>query len=473
MKKSDFMQTPITDNSEPLSSSMSMPIGSRNWKLIGGSLGIFAIALAFRLWHLDSIPFPVFDEVYFPKYAEGFLNGNPEWEGHPPLSKYILMLGILAFGHNEIGYRIASAIFGSLIPVLAIGVVYRITQQWGLALLSGFFVLADGLFLVESRFGLINVFLVAFGFAAQIFLLSGLERQGIGRTVMLSLAGIMLGASASVKWNGLGFTLMFFLLGIMVWAIALLFPQKLKDLGVLAEITKLRWWHYLLCFVFMPITMYVVQWIPLLMMNSGGIPHQEGWGAIASFGQSFVAVHKHIIWWHNSAEVVQGDALTPVHPYCSSWASWAVMARPIDYFFNTNGDKWIDIHALGNPILWWFSTASIIGLSVWGLWRFQVITAYMLLGYAANYLPWLITKRCLFIYHYMSAALFSFIGLAFLTYLLLQQPKWRYLGIAVIVSVVICQIFFMPIWIGLPITSQEFYQRMWFMPNKVPGFNWI
>jgi dolichyl-phosphate-mannose-protein mannosyltransferase len=467
------MQTPNIDNADlPLSPTLKR-LDSWNWQLIGGSLGILALSLALRLWHLNSIPFPVFDEVFFPKYAEEYLNGAPTWEGHPPLSKYLIMLGIQIFGHNEIGYRIASAIFGSLIPILAIGIVYRISQAWKLAILSGLFVLADGLFLVESRLGLINVFLVVFGLVAQIFLLAGLERQGIARTLYLCFSGIMLGASASVKWNGLGFGLMFFLLGIMVWTITLFFPNQIKQLGILSRVTQLRWWQYLLCFVLMPLAFYTIQWIPLLMLNSGGIAQQPGFGAIASFWQSFVAVHQHIIWWHNSSAVVQGDATQAVHPYCSAWASWPVLARPIDYFFNVDGDKWTDIHALGNPILWWLSTASIVGLSVWGLKRFQAIAAYVLLGYAANYLPWLITKRCLFIYHYMSAALFSFIGLAFLTYMLLKQPKWRYLGIAVIVSVVICQIFFMPIWLGLPLTSQGFYQRMWFMPNQVPGFNWI
>ena len=69
----------------------------RDLYLMGGSFSIFAIALFLRLWQLDQIPFPVFDEVFFPKYAEEYLAGSPTWEGHPPLAKYLIMLGIILF----------------------------------------------------------------------------------------------------------------------------------------------------------------------------------------------------------------------------------------------------------------------------------------------------------------------------------------------------------------------------------------
>ncbi|MFN5980840.1 MAG: phospholipid carrier-dependent glycosyltransferase, partial [Pseudanabaena sp.] len=143
-----------------------------DWYLLAGSLGIFALALFLHFWQLGTIPYPVFDESLFGQYAKEYLEGNPTWEGHPPLGKYFIMLGILLFGEHEFGYRIFGASFGSILPLLMIGMVYRLTYQRNLALLSGFFLLSDGLFLVESRFALINVFLVSFGLASQIFLLA-------------------------------------------------------------------------------------------------------------------------------------------------------------------------------------------------------------------------------------------------------------------------------------------------------------
>lgn len=461
---------------------------SRDWYLLLGSFAIFAIALALRLWQIDKIPYPVFDEVYFPKYAEEFLQGTATWEGHPPLAKYVIMLGIILFGHNEFGYRIASAIFGALIPLLVIGVAYRLTYQRTFALLSGLFLLSDGLFLVESRLGLINVFLVAFGFASQVFLLAGLQHketfQGKSRTILLSAAGLMLGAAASVKWNGLGFSLLVFLTLLFVAAIAKFFPKQITKLGVLAELTKLHWWQYLLCFVTLPLAFYLGQWIPLFMLNSGGIAPETGWNTFHWFWQVLIRVHEHIIWWHSASNVITIDPAHPSHPYCSSAISWAVLARPVGYFFqNRDGYFWA-MQALGNPILWWLSTLAILiitGATI--LPNFRSLTSpkssYLLLGYFANYAPWLLVKRCLFIYHYMSSAAFSFMALAWLVAQMLDrqdinyQNQVRYFGYGIIAIILITQIFFMPIWLGLPLLPPEFYQRMWFMPDKVFGFNWI
>ncbi|MEO1132636.1 MAG: phospholipid carrier-dependent glycosyltransferase, partial [Cyanobacteria bacterium J06639_1] len=178
----------------PRSRGLNCTAGCDRGLWIGGAM-IFAIALALRLWNLGEFEPPVFDEVYFPRFAENYLDGERLFDAHPPLGKYFIALGILIFGRNPIGYRIATALFGALIPVLVTGLLYRLTYRRGLALLGGLLMLSDGLFLVESRFGLMNVFLVAFGLLAQIFLLVGLERRGGARTLLLSCSGAMLGAS--------------------------------------------------------------------------------------------------------------------------------------------------------------------------------------------------------------------------------------------------------------------------------------
>ncbi|MBD2316579.1 phospholipid carrier-dependent glycosyltransferase [Phormidium tenue] len=455
----------------------------RDWYLVLGALGIFIIALFLHFWQLGKIPYPVFDEIWFGRYAEEYLEGKPTWEGHPPLGKYFIMIGILLFGHNEIGYRFLDASFGSIMPLLVIGLVYRLTYKRNFALLTGLFVSSDGLFLVESRLSLINIFLVGCGVTSQIFLIAGLENKGKLRTFLLCCAGLMLGATASVKWNGLGFSLLLFLLVMLVWAIAKFFPKNLERLGILAEIIKLHWWQYLFCFVAMPIAFYLVQWLPLFMLNPGGTALLNGWESIPNFGKLIVSVHQHILWWHSSDIVTSIDPEHPAHPYCSSAISWAVSARPVGYYFQNNDGYFSVIQGLGNPILWWFSTLAIVVTTITSflskfLPRFHKSTNgsndYLLLGYFSNYAPWLIVKRCLFIYHYMSAAVFSFMALAWLVSQMLEQKGiLRYLGYAIISAVVLSQIFFMPIWLGLPILSDDFYHRIWFMPEKISGFNWI
>jgi dolichyl-phosphate-mannose--protein O-mannosyl transferase len=261
--------------------------------------------------------------------------------------------------------------------------------------------------------------------------------------------------------------------------IAKFFPKQLPKSGILATITKIHWWQYLLCFVIVPIAFYLLQWIPLLMLNSGGIPQENGLNAIHWFWQSLIRVHQHIIWWHSSSNVISTDTAHPPHPYCSSAISWAVSARPVGYYFQSRDGLFSVIQAIGNPILWWLSTLSAVIITLASLFtRFRNITSpqssYLLIGYLANYAPWLLVKRCLFIYHYMSAAVFSFMALAWLvSQMLNRQGLIRYLGYAIIAIILLTQIFFIPIWIGSPISPSQFYERIWFMPDKVFGFNWI
>ncbi|MEN9240615.1 MAG: phospholipid carrier-dependent glycosyltransferase, partial [Thermostichales cyanobacterium SZTDM-1c_bins_54] len=115
-------------------SAWSLPRRWDPWLLLGMAF-LFDVALVMRLWDLERHPFPVFDEVYFPKNAKDYLDGKTVFDAHPPLGKYFIVLGILLFGRNETGYRFMTALFGALVPVLVAGVIYRLTYRRGLALL--------------------------------------------------------------------------------------------------------------------------------------------------------------------------------------------------------------------------------------------------------------------------------------------------------------------------------------------------
>lgn len=453
----------------------------RNWLLILGGGLILLGSLSLRLWDIDRFPYPVFDEVHFPKFAENYLAGNPPNDGHPPLGKYLIALGIILFGHNETGYRIASMVMGACIPLLVTGLTYRLTSQTVLAILAGLLTFADGLLLVESRYGLLNVFLVAIGLASQIFLLAGLERQAKERWVMLSLSGIMLGACAGVKWNGAGFWLMTWIL----IAIALISknmltkkfePKITTKLSFLTNLGDLPWYQYLVCFIVLPAIAYIGQWTPhVIMVLKTFAPNAKGWEWLQAFGKHLVISNQYIYIWNTSASSV-GSPEHPIHPYCSSAISWPLSMRPVGYYFHINEGIWQDVHALGNPILWWLSTFAIIAIACWGIAKMRSELIYISVGYIANYLPWLAVKRCLFIYHYMSPSVFSFMALAVAISFLYQRKQIWGKSIAVMMITIIfsAQIFFMPIWLGLPLSPQAFYQRMWFQPNSgIKGFNWI
>ncbi|NJM28248.1 MAG: phospholipid carrier-dependent glycosyltransferase [Pseudanabaena sp. RU_4_16] len=175
--------------------------------------GMGIVTLLAHFWRLDALNEFVFDEAYYPKFALDYLQGNPLFDAHPPLGKYIIALGIQLFGYNPFGYRFFNAIAGSLIPVITCALAYQLSTKglhprdsspttW--ALLAGWFTTLDGLLLVESRLGLINIFIVLFGMLSQLCMVLALKQQR-RRWAWAIATGIMLGAACSVKWNGLAY----------------------------------------------------------------------------------------------------------------------------------------------------------------------------------------------------------------------------------------------------------------------------
>jgi dolichyl-phosphate-mannose-protein mannosyltransferase len=224
-----------------------------------------------------------------------------------------------------------------------------------------------------------------------------------------------------------------------------------------------------------PILVYSVSWIPHLILNPS---------------PNFFQMQKEILVYH------QGVGNGPeIHPYCANWYTWPLMIRPLAYFYhNTAEVKKVvsdipaqvgntpliyDVHAMGNPILWWLSTAAILLVLVVAIQRLlninhpyaksalmpsTWIALYLVANYAANLLPWARVTRCVFLYHYMGASVFSGLALAWIVDRWLQHEKkeFRDLGWATIGLILLAFGFWMPIYLGLPLSPAAYQWRMWF-----------
>jgi dolichyl-phosphate-mannose--protein O-mannosyl transferase len=135
---------------------------------------------------------------------------------------------------------------------------------------------------------------------------------------------------------------------------------------------------------------------------------------------------------------------------------------------------------MANPILLWFSSFSMLVLigrkflsfftkfkrfkvpPLSAVTSFNTIILYIGLNYVANLLPWLKISRCTFFYHYMPAYLFSWFALAFILDNLLSQPQknQRWLGLSIIGLILLGFIYWLPVFLGLPLLPQAFYLRM-------------
>jgi dolichyl-phosphate-mannose--protein O-mannosyl transferase len=171
------------------------------------------------------------------------------------------------------------------------------------------------------------------------------------------------------------------------------------------------------------------------------------------------------------------------------------------------------VHAMGNPILYWLSAIALLislGLllgklivsrlrlspqllaklggnlithpnfsinllrsmqpfallltEIYSQWRSLLwFILYVITSFAAHWLPWSLSRRCIFLYHYMPASVFAFAALALVVSQLWQSSmaNMRTLGSGLFALVVIAFIFWLPIYIGLPISSAYLPVLMW------------
>ncbi|MBJ7899182.1 MAG: phospholipid carrier-dependent glycosyltransferase [Cyanobacteria bacterium RI_101] len=440
-----------------------MPLKKFSLSLDGFNVAVllvFLVSLSLRFWGLERFNALVFDEVYYAKFANDYWLGKPFFPSHPPLSHYLIALG-LGIGsllpadpdsvntltgslHSTWSYRWLNALVGSFIPLLVGAVAYLLTRRRMLTLLVMVLALLDGLYLVESRYALNNIYLIFFGLLGQIGVLSYLRRP---RFRFLMLGGVFLGCAGAVKWNGFAFLLGIYLL----WALAWLWRGEKNPLQRWRALKPLP---VLLTLVFLPALTYSLLWIPHLLLN-------PDYRSLAGFGR----IHWETWQYHNR---IGNDP--SVHPYCSPWHSWLILWRPVAYYYQTVGAHKIvyDVHSMANPILLWFSTGALF---LWfGALLFarngaypREISLYLGINYLVNLLPWLKISRCAFFYHYMSAYLFSWFALALVLETLWRQRTSFSRAVFCLTLGIIALgfLYWLPIFLGLPLTPRAFGARMW------------
>lgn len=479
---------------------------SRTWFRLG-LVGIFVISLVLRFWGLSRFNTLVFDEVYYARFASHFLKQELIFTGHPPLSTYIVAIGIWIgerLPWNEgaknalsglflspFAYRWLNAFTGAFIPLLVATIAYQLNRRRSFALIAGLLIALDGLFLVESRYALNNIYLITLGLLGQLCFLLALPRKAWQRWLWLSLAGVGFGAAAAIKWNGLGFLLGAYMVWGAGWLLRGIAFFKRRSSAesqttspaalpvALQQVAQLHLGHIVVAFAVIPALTYYVSWFPYLSLD----PTTTFWD-----------VQRETLEYH---ERVGG---LNAHPYCSLWYTWPLMLRPIAYFYqtahqvgmtapvigpptpNTAGKVIYDVHAMGNPFLWWFSTAAIvlvIGLLAHRLWQWLVssknsisashltlydwISLYLVLNWAANLLPWVKVTRCVFLYHYMESLVFAVLALSLVLdrWLFSSLQQRRTMALSVILIILAAFIFWLPLYLGLPLSPAEIQLRRW------------
>ena len=501
--------------------------------LIGWTLALALTGLAFflRWWRLGTPHQFSFDETYYAKdawsmlnhgyvrnYVEDadktILNGSPGglWQDtpsmvvHPELGKWLIALGEHSFGMDPFGWRIASAIVGSLMVLVMCRFVRRVSGSTTLGLVGGLLLALDGLQLVLSRLALLDIFLAFFLLVGVHCVVAdrqwfrGRLARGATRALLrpwLLAAGIAFGLAVGTKWTAL-FPLAAFGLLLTAWNYG-----ARRSFGQPSALIKALLVDGPVAFaslVLVAFVVYVSTWTGWLMnaaeyeerlsntqyttygkgvkWSTAGEPDASGLGEVTQSLRSLAHYHHDVYAFHSH---FLNDS---THVYASKPGGWLLMNRPVGVDAQLDiqpGTKGCDAPAgstclrqvllLGNPLIWWAgSLALVFALARWvggRDWRFGVAVV----GVGSTWLPWLrYDDRPIFIFYAIACLPFLVLGLTLALGSMVgtseaPSPR-RTTGVVVagsyVVLVVLAFAWFWPVWTDQLLTHSEWLQRIWF-----------
>lgn len=438
-------------------------------------------SLVTRLVQLHLPTAIVFDETYFRTFASNYLSGSYFFDIHPPFVKLLFAgaANILQLEPVQLSGGDPAGAALRIIPALAgaalVPLVYVIIRQLGLgrriAALGALLVLCDNALLVESRFVLMDSILLLAGFGALSCYLALRHSQGVRRWAWIAAVAVLLGVLVSTKWTGLAIA------GLIAGAWLVDCVRQRADwrraVGEAAVVVVTVATIYIGCFMahfaLLPHSgegdAFMSKKFQSLLINSPTYDPE----ARMAFWDKFIELNQEMYTAQSSLKDVE-------HPYSSKWYTWPVEMRGVYFWQGQAGKDGIqgNIYLLGNPAVWWLSILGVV--AAFALWVAKPkllgdkrrIVAFLLVGYALNFVPFVFIDRPMFLYHYLIALIFSLLLTCVMLALLFgwqrrrfgaksaQQTYW-----AIVAVVVLGFLFFLPLSYGWPLTPNDLQLRMW------------
>jgi Gpi18-like mannosyltransferase len=557
---------------------------------------LLIVAAVTRFWHLGHPAEIVFDEVHFVAQGRHYLHGESFLDPHPPLAKLIIATGILIFGDHPWSWRVGNATIGTAL----VGITYLLARRMmGSRLtgaIAGAIILCDGMYLVDSRFAVIDIVYLTCAAVAYLFFFKFAQTpDACGRRRILPWIGLALGLCLASKLYIPAITFLL-VTGFLLYVLAKERPETAPKAAepskapeppkAAAKGSKSRSappriqsalrnevelfdrtgsiFVALTCIAlvvvlsivgetFARIVVIVVAVLALRFAeniwrassSSSGMPawrmpsmaslrEPASVGAIAIVGSvaaiAYIAVflpHYWFGWWggiedlfyyYNDIVWYEKSVASATHPYASPWWSWPLMLRPVAYWqsFPKQGDVQT-IWGGGNPLLWWGALTAITITAVKAVERPTLTRSFLVIGYLSYLVIWIWIGRTLFLYHYMGSIYFGYLALAILladcfkeraepwehlallltmtpVFFLSMGPQWswplfvvavgvylvllvqthyagRYVACVFALGALILSVYYFPIWVGMPISREGYYARMWLQESGLRS--WI
>ena len=351
-----------------------------------------------------------FDEIYHARTAlEHIENVYPYEITHPPLGKEIIGLGIRLFGMTPFGWRFMGTLFGVLmLPILYV-FLKRMTRSSAIAGCATVIFAFDFMHFVQTRIATIDTYSVFFILLMYLFMwrfVSG------GKWRYLALSGVFFGLGAASKW-----TCIYAGAGLAVIWLVYWITQARRPRFAARFIANCGF--CLVFFVAVPLVIYYLSYY-----HYGTARGLEG-----GVGMFFTRDYFDIVWDNQVYMWEYHSDLVSTHPYASRWYQWLVDARPILYYLEyfEDGTTKSAFGAFMNPLFCWAGLIAIFANALFIFKDRDGKAAFIVIGYLAQLLPWVLVTRLTFAYHYFPSEVFLILALANVWSRLREAalPYWR------------------------------------------------
>jgi dolichyl-phosphate-mannose-protein mannosyltransferase len=393
--------------------------------LLAVVLALVVLGVGLRTVDLSFPDRLTFDEHHFVENARNYLTGRADWNDHPPLGKLLIALGMMVAGDHSLGWRIVPLLFGLLNVALAYRLARKAFQDPAAAWIAAALVAADGFLIAYSRTALLDGILTSFT------LMTALVALDASKPVALLGAAALAGCAASVKISGVALALP---LAVACWQL----PTGKPRLKALAGLLGLPVAYFFLYDLGLRITGQPYGPVGVVRATSALVSHHLGLTSMT-------------------------------HPLTSRWWTWFLPARPITLRYDLLDASTVrGMTMLGNPLLWWASAAVVFFSAQWVVRRESSdapprrAVGMLLLFWVSMLLPWVVSKRDSYIYHYLPSYAFGLVLLAGWLGNLYRRHRLPVLAALVIAGEI--SVFYAPVWAQLPLTQGAWQMRL-FLPG--------
>ena len=404
----------------------------------------FAAALALYLPRLGVPPTYMFDETYHAYTAGRLLAGDRDaylWnthapaEGsaytwnHPPVGLWLIAGGIALWGDGAFGWRFSSAVFGALGAALAYLLALRLTGHRAPAELTMALLLLEGLWFVQSRIGMLDIFGAVFMLGALLAFQEYLTSESAARVRWLLGTGLCLGLAIATKWNAAYPSLAIGLVALGTAVGRHRPPLRARAVG-----------EVLVALALLPAIVYLATYLPFFATG-----HTAG---------EFVQLQREMVHYHAT--------LRETHNYQSRWWEWPLLLRPVWYHVTYGPGTLAHVYAQGNPALVWLFVPAVLwlGRRWWRQRRAASVT--LAIGFFGQWLPWALVPRPGFFYYFLPAVPFGVLAVsATVAELWGGRPVARAVALGYVALVALAFVFFHPIFAAVPLTPEAFSLRVW------------